>query len=141
MIREAYISDDEELAKLMTILGYPSDSEAMKVRLKRIVNDPYYQTFVFEKDKKLLGMIGMTYSLAYHTSDTHVRVIAFVVDEHAQGKGIGRSLMGKAEEWTLSKGANRITLNSGNRSERDSAHSVYHRLGFEGKATGFYKDL
>ncbi|MFC7061877.1 GNAT family N-acetyltransferase [Halobacillus seohaensis] len=141
MIREVDVHDAEPLSFLMGELGYPTNRRDMKVRLQTILADDSYQTYVYQEEKRLLGMIGMSYSLAYHTTGTHVRVISFVVEESSQGKGIGRLLMEKAEDWARMKKANRLILNSGNRKERKGAHSVYEKLGFEGKATGFYKDI
>ncbi|MFG6149795.1 GNAT family N-acetyltransferase [Halobacillus sp. B23F22_1] len=141
MIREAKLRDSAQLADLMGTLGYPADCQSMRKRLTNIFADSHYQTYVFEEDGELMGMIGMMHSMAYHTGDTHVRVIAFVVEGAAQGKGIGRLLMNQTEEWAKQKEAARITLNSGNRLERNKAHSVYEHLGFEGKATGYYKNI
>ncbi|WP_245807760.1 GNAT family N-acetyltransferase [Halobacillus massiliensis] len=140
-VRAAEASDTEGLAQLMTFLGYPVSAQEMEQRLPGLLNDPIYQTYVYEEDGHLAGMIGMMYSLAYHTDDSHIRIIAFVVDSAYRGQGIGRALMNKAEKWGQKKKATRLTLNSGNRGDRQQAHSVYHHLGFEGKATGFYKQL
>ncbi|WP_101846168.1 GNAT family N-acetyltransferase [Halobacillus sp. Marseille-P3879] len=141
MIREAVINDSDQMTRLMNTLGYPTSSTSLERRLEAIIPDGIYQTYVYEQQGMLEGMIGMMHCKAYHTEDTHVRVIAFVVEQHAQGQGIGRRLMDKAEQWARKRGANRITLNSGNREERNQAHSIYEHLGFIGKATGFYKEI
>ncbi|RDY71856.1 GNAT family N-acetyltransferase [Halobacillus trueperi] len=141
MIRSVKLEDAEGFVPLMDALGYPSSKEQIKNRLQSILPQEHYQTFVYEANDELLGMIGMTFSEAYHTDDPHVRIIAFVVRETEQGKGIGKMLMEKAGEWALTKGAKTIMLNSGNRAERKKAHEIYHSFGFEGRATGFYKRL
>ncbi|MBN9655721.1 GNAT family N-acetyltransferase [Halobacillus sp. GSS1] len=141
MIQSVKLEDAEGLVPLMDALGYPSSKEQMKYRLESILFKEHYQTFVYEANGELLGMIGLTFNEAYHTDDPHVRIIAFVVCETAQGKGIGRMLMEKADEWAITKGAKTIMLNSGNRAERKKAHDVYHSFGFKGRATGFYKPL
>ena len=38
-------------------------------------------------------------------------------------------------------GCKAITLNSGNRTERDNAHKFYKRNGFDNKSSGFSKNL
>ncbi|MGR9047197.1 GNAT family N-acetyltransferase [Halobacillus faecis] len=141
MIRSAKLEDAYGMVPLMDALGYPSSEKQMKNRLQRIISQKQYQTYVYEENGELLGMIGMIFSEAYHTDESHVRVIAFVVLETEQGKGIGRLLMEKAGEWAVTNGAKTIMLNSGNRSERKKAHEIYHSIGFEGRATGFYKRL
>ncbi|WP_394219684.1 GNAT family N-acetyltransferase [Halobacillus trueperi] len=141
MIRSVKLEDAEGFVPLMDALGYPSSKEAMENRLQNILSQKHYQTFVYEANDQLLGMIGMTFCEAYHTDDPHVRVIAFVVHESEQGKGLGKILMQKAVEWAINQGAKSIMLNSGNRAEREKAHEIYHSFGFEGRATGFYRRL
>ncbi|WP_226584970.1 GNAT family N-acetyltransferase [Halobacillus litoralis] len=141
MIRTIGYEDAAAIVPLMEELGYPTTKEQMKFRLEGILNRSEYQTFVWEHDDYLKGMIGMTLSYAYHSDDLHVRVIAFVVKEEYQGEGIGRSLMDAAEKWGRDKRAKMIMLNSGNRDERQTAHQIYRHYGFQGKATGFYKSL
>ncbi|ARI78356.1 GNAT family N-acetyltransferase [Halobacillus mangrovi] len=141
MIREAKLKDAKDLSSLMNTLGYPSSEEEMSHRMKRILSKNDYMTYVYEEHGVCAGMIGMTYSVAYHTDEPHVRVISFVVDESKQGRGIGRSLMEKAEVWAKSRNAKTIMLNSGNRKERRDTHEIYKHYGFNSRATGFYKSL
>lgn len=141
MIREAKVEDARDLVPLMEDLGYPTSEKQMENRMKKIVEKNDFQTFVWEGKGGLKGMIGMSYSEAYHTDDSHVRIIAFVVKTSEQGNGIGRRLMGKAEQWAEETGAKTIMLNSGNREERQDTHDIYRHFGYEGKATGFYKTL
>lgn len=141
MIRYAKVGDAEQMAHLMHDLGYPSTTNQMKDRLQTIGKKEDYQTFVWEEDEELLGMVGVIFNVAYHTDDPHGRVIAFVVREDRQGNGIGRKLMEEAESWGKEKGAKIMMLNSGNREERAKTHAIYQYYGFIGKATGFYKNL
>lgn len=141
MIRHAEIEDTPFLSNLMNTLGYPTSNKAMHKRMKTILAHQDYQTFVYQHQNRVVGMIGMSYSSAYHSDKAHVRVIAFVVEESIQGKGIGQKLMAAAERWATAQGAVTLILNSGNRAERNKAHQIYESLGFEGKATGFYKKL
>jgi len=61
------------------------------------------------------------------------------VDTHYRKQGIEEKLMVEVEKWAGKQGANKIVLNSGNRTERKDAHHFYTKRGFDGKATGFYK--
>jgi GNAT superfamily N-acetyltransferase len=141
MIREAEKKDAADLSRLMNTLGYPSTEEEMSKRMHIILQQENYMTYVYEEESVCTGMIGMTYSVAYHTDDPHVRVIAFVVDESKQGVGIGRALMEQAESWAKFRNAKTLMLNSGNRSERENTHEIYKHYGFTGSATGFYKKI
>ncbi|UOQ43826.1 GNAT family N-acetyltransferase [Halobacillus salinarum] len=141
MIRQAVAADSQKLQPLLNTLGYPASLVSIKERMERIVQHSDYMTFVFEEREELLGMVGMSFSLAYHKDEPHVRIIAFVVLENAQGKGIGRKLMKQAEAWARQKGAGTLMLNSGNRKEREETHNIYRHMGFAGTATGFYKNI
>ncbi|MFN7249870.1 MAG: GNAT family N-acetyltransferase [Anaerobacillus sp.] len=141
MIREARKLDIVGLAELMGELGYPTDINEMEYRMSNILSNNTYQTFVYEEDEKLLGMIGMILCYRFEKSESYIRVVAFVVNSELRGKGIGTKLLEAAENWAKNQGANMISLNSGNRTERNDAHQYYIRRGFEGKATGFYKQI
>ncbi|MHA6252777.1 GNAT family N-acetyltransferase [Oceanobacillus sp. CAU 1775] len=141
MIRKAVQKDISQLAVLMGELGYPTTTEEMEHRFSKINSSSYYNTLVAEKEGVLVGMIGMILGYHYEKNENYVRIVAFVVDSNHRKQGIGEKLIGKAEEWAREHGANRLVLNSGNRSERDDSHQYYVRRGFEGSATGFYKAL
>ncbi|MCM3619792.1 GNAT family N-acetyltransferase [Sutcliffiella horikoshii] len=141
MIREATKQDIAGLAQLMGELGYPTDINEMEYRLSNILSNNAYQTYVYEENEKLLGMIGMILCYRFEKCESYIRVVAFVVNSELRGKGIGSMLLEEAEKWAKKQGAKMVTLNSGNRIERNDAHQYYIRRGFEGKATGFYKQL
>ncbi|WP_028784906.1 GNAT family N-acetyltransferase [Thalassobacillus devorans] len=139
MIRVAELEDAEELARLVTVLGYPSTKREMAVRFAKIKMKTDYQTYVYEEDGNLLGMIGMVHGFRYEGNESYIRVVAVVVDEQHRGRGIGKRLFELAEQWGKAKGAVSMILNSGNRSERAETHSVYEQWGFIKKSTGFVK--
>lgn len=141
MIRDATPWDYKELATLMNELGYPTTDGEMKLRLSNIQLNPYYRTLVFEEKKLILGMVGMMLGFRYEKNESYIRILVLVVKKEYRDQGIGTKLLLEAEEWAKDKGANMITLNSGNRAERVNAHQFYLSKGFEGKATGFYKVL
>lgn len=141
MIRDAKDNDVNGLAILMNELGYPTTTNQMKQRLSNIIINPFYRTFVYERDKQIVGMIGMILGFRYEKDESYIRIVAFVVNSKYRGQGIGTLLLSEAEKWARSNGAKMITLNSGDRSERFNAHNFYLSNGFEGKAIGFYKVL
>lgn len=141
MIRKAIQRDVNQLAVLMGELGYPTTTEEMESRFSRIDSNPLYNTQVVERNGVIVGMIGMMLGFHYEKNDNYVRIVALVVDSEYRKQGVGEKLIEKAEEWAKVQGANKIALNSGNRSDRDDAHHFYIRRGFEGSATGFYKVL
>lgn len=50
-------------------------------------------------------------------------------------------LLNESEMLATQLGCKAITLNSGNRTERDNAHKFYKRNGFENKSSGFAKSI
>ncbi|WP_341457168.1 GNAT family N-acetyltransferase [Oceanobacillus zhaokaii] len=141
MIRKAKENDISQLAVLMGELGYPTTKEEMEQRFSKIHLNPLYNTQVAENDGVIVGMIGMTLGFHYEKNGNYVRIVALVVGSEYRRQGIGAALILAAEEWAKERGANRLVLNSGNRNERNEAHNFYTNRGFEGKATGFYKQL
>ncbi|TFB21848.1 GNAT family N-acetyltransferase [Filobacillus milosensis] len=141
MIREATKEDVKALTLLMSELGYPTTEEKMTIRFKRIKSQSNYQTYVYEKDSRLVGMVGMFEAIRYESDDSYIRIVTMVVDSKFRGLGIGKELLIAAERWALERGASMISLNSGNREERQQAHEFYRHQGFKGTATGFYKKI
>ena len=84
-------------------------------------------------------MVGLQKSYNYEKTGIHVLIVALVVQSDFRGKGIGKHLLAEAEHWAKNQGAVSISLNSGNRTEREAAHLFYQRFGFTPKSTGFVK--
>ncbi|MFG6117085.1 GNAT family N-acetyltransferase [Halobacillus sp. MO56] len=141
MIRKAELEDAKDLARLVTVLGYPTTKQEMAVRFAKIKMKTDYQTYVYEENERLLGMIGMVHGIRYEGNDSYIRVVAVVVEEQHRGRGIGKQLFQQAEKWGKANGAASLILNSGNRPERAETHRVYEHMGFVKKSTGFAKTL
>jgi|SRR5699024_3333305 len=113
----------------------------MQSRFSKISSNSLYNTQIAEENGVIVGMVGMMLGFHYEKNENYIRIVALVVDSEYRKQGIGERLIEKMEEWAKEQGANKIVLNSGNRSERNDAHHFYVRRGFEGSATGFYKVL
>jgi len=64
----------------------------------------------------------------FHVAGQLVRLTALAVRADAQGRGVGRSLVSAAEEWSWQQGARRIEVTSGD--HRPSAHAFYATVGY-----------
>lgn len=113
----------------------------MKARFKNISSDSSYCTLLAEIKGKVVGMVGLQKSYIYEKTGINVRIVAMVVQSDFRGNGIGKRLLSEAENWAMNQGAVSISLNSGNRSEREAAHLFYERFGFSPKSTGFIKNI
>ncbi len=59
MVREASREDLEDLARLMTELGYPSSTEDMSQRFEEISTDPSHCVLVAEQRGLVLGTVRL----------------------------------------------------------------------------------
>ena len=132
-IRPAKLSDAPELAALMCELGYETASDEMSVRLKSILRDAHYRTFVAKIGKELCGMIGTLTHMSHEHNDLSGKIIALVVSKKQRRSGIGRALIAAAERDFAKRNVTRLTLTT--RFERDEAHRFYEALGYP--RTGF----
>ena len=64
-IRDAELNDASELAVLMCELGYETKRTEMETRLKLILSNPAYKTFVATMDGCVCGMIGTLTNPSY----------------------------------------------------------------------------
>ncbi|MDN4608685.1 GNAT family N-acetyltransferase [Sporosarcina highlanderae] len=140
-IREIEPKDYTDLVELMSELGYPTTLEDLTKRLELLGKHVDYEALVAVKNNQVIGFAGMCKVLAFEFTGIYVRIIAFVVSSNQRKQGIGTKLLKACEEWAIQEGAVAITLNSGNRAERQTAHIFYTSNGYVGKSTGFSKKM
>lgn len=140
-IRAIQPKDIIDLVELMSELGYPTTLEELKERLGLLRKHDDYEVLVAVKNNQVIGFAGLCKGLAFEFTGVYVRIIAFVVSSKQRKQGIGTMLIKACEEWAIQQGAVAITLNSGNRKERQTAHAFYIGNGYVGKSTGFSKKI
>jgi ribosomal protein S18 acetylase RimI-like enzyme len=139
LIRDAELNDAPELAVLMCELGYETKRTEMEARLKLILSNPAYKTFVAIMDGCVCGMIGTVTYPSYEHNDPGGRIVALVTLSAARRRGIGRALMATAEKDFTQRGITRVALNT--RLTRKEAHTFYQSLGYERNGWRFVKQL
>jgi ribosomal protein S18 acetylase RimI-like enzyme len=132
-IRDAKLSDAPVLAALMCELGYETNSSEMRQRLKSILSDARYRTFIADIDGQVCGMVGMLTHASHEYNDLSGKIIALVVSKKQRRNGIGRTLIAAAEEDFARRSVTRVTLTT--RFERRGADQFYEALGYS--KTGF----
>ncbi len=137
LIRYATGADLADLTSLMSELGYEANESEVTSRLSKLSSNPDYHTLVAVMDNQVVGLLGLHIGLAYEFNDCYGRVICLVVNHQYRKNGIGQQLMARAREIVIGEGGSTITLNSGNRTEREDAHKFYLKHGFTAKSTGF----
>jgi len=139
IIRDANLSDASELAVLMCELGYETKPTEMETRLKSVLSNPAYKTFVAVLDGRLCGMIGTFAYPSYEHNDPGGRILALVTSSAARRRGIGRALVATAEKDFAQRGVGRVALDT--RLTREDAHKFYESLGYERNGWRFVKQL
>ena len=137
-IRTADEGDAAVLAELMGMLGYPTTSEAMAGRLRRIAGREDYATFVAAAPD-VIGLVSVMTGWGLNQDAPYARIIALVVDERRRGCGAGAALVRAAEAWAREAGAGSIHLTTAN--HRKGAHAFYRRLGYDDTGRRFYRSL
>jgi GNAT superfamily N-acetyltransferase len=138
-IRDAKPGDASSLAVLMSQLGYKTKHIEMETRLKSILCNPAYRTFVAIMDGHVCGMIGTFTYASYEHNEASGRILAMVTLDAARRRGIGRALMKVAEENFAQRRIRRIALDT--RLTREAAHKFYESLGYERNGWRFVKQL
>ena len=138
-IRDAELNDAPELAVLMCELGYETKRTEMETRLKLILSNPGYKTFVATMDGCICGMIGTLTYPSYEHNDASGRILALVTASTARRRGIGRALIATVEKDFAQRGIRRVSLDT--RLAREDAHTFYESLGYERSGWRFVKQL
>ena len=138
-IRDARLSDAPQLAALMCKLGYETTSAEMRQRLKSILTDARFRTFVGEMDNTVCGMIGTLTHASHEHNDFSGKIIALVVSKKQRRSGVGRALIAAAEKDFAKQKATRVSLTT--RFTREEAHRFYEALGYSRTGFRFAKSL
>src|SRR5436309_1731145 len=118
---------------LMCELGYETTSAEMRQRLKPILRDARFCTFVAEIDNTVCGVIGTLTHPSYEHNNPPGKIIALVVSKKQRRRGIGRALIAAAEQDFAKRKVTRVSLTT--RFTREVAHQFYEALGYS--RTGF----
>lgn len=126
-VRAARLSDAEGIAHLTEQLGYEVDGPAVGARLSRILARSDQRFLVAELDGRLVGWV---HAIVWEFVETAAFVVigGLVVDRSLRRKGIGRTLLSKAEEWAVEQGCSVVRLWSS--VVRAEAHRFYEQLGY-----------
>ena len=126
-VRIARASDADGIARLTMQLGYEVDAPTVSARLSRILARQDQRFMVAELDDRLVGWV---HAIVWEFVETGPFVIlgGLVVDRSLRRKGIGRTLVIKAEEWAVEQGCSVVRLWSS--VARTEAHRFYEQLGY-----------
>ncbi len=138
-LRIAMVADADDVARLLSDLGYPCDVPEAAERIHAIAGNDRQALVVARRDGAVVGLIALDFMYYLPLGTTTCRVTALVVTPTAQGLGIGRALLKEAERRARVGGAARIELTSG--AQRTEAHAFYRACGYKDSSVRFVKLL
>jgi ribosomal protein S18 acetylase RimI-like enzyme len=100
---------------------------------------PDRDLFVAEIDGARAGCLLMWTLEDYFAHLRHAHVSVLAVTRDAEGRGVGRALMERAERWARDRGYRRITLNVFDSNHR--ARALYERTGYQSETRRYVKEL
>jgi GNAT superfamily N-acetyltransferase len=138
-LRSASLMDADDVAALLTELGYPCERVEALERISAIIDNDRQVLVLARLSGAVCGLMALDF-MYYLPLGTHTcRVTALVVTPEAQGRGLGRQLLREAERRARTGGAARIELASG--SQRTDAHAFYKACGYSDGTVRFIKRL
>jgi len=127
-LRPATEADAEAIARLSTELGYPAEDEAIRQRLRAILESGNDKVFVaLDSSGAVAGWLQAHASHALE-SGFRVEIVGLIVSSRTRRTGVGRELVAEAERWAGSLGAQVVVVRSN--VQRNESHSFYPALGF-----------
>lgn len=121
-------------------LGYDVPFEVAHMQMRKIMDDPTQQIYVYESDRKVVGYIhACIYNLLY--AEPLVNILGIAVSKAYQHHGIGGLLLLMVEDWACGNNIVGVQLNTG--TKREIAHKFYEAWGYECRKEQlhFYKQL
>jgi GNAT superfamily N-acetyltransferase len=138
-LRSASLIDADDVAALLSELGYPCDTADAAQRISAILGNDRQALVVARCEGVVCGLIALDFMYYLPLDTTTCRITALVVTPQAQGRGLGRQLLREAERRARAADAARIELTSG--SQRTDAHAFYKACGYSDGTVRFVKRL
>lgn len=138
-LRSASLMDADDVALLLSTLGYPCEREDASERIHAIIANDRQALVLARFDGAVCGLIALDFMYYLPLGTTTCRITAMVVTPEAQGRGLGRQLLREAERRARVGGAARLEITSG--SQRSDAHAFYRACGYSDGTLRFVKHL
>lgn len=127
-VRLVRAGDAGRIAALSHQLGYPASREEVQRRLDQVEGEERHAVYVAQlPDGNVVGWVHV-YVCYLLEADPYAEIGGLVVDEACHGRGIGRLLMQRVEEWARGQGCRTVCVRSN--VVREGAHAFYKRLGY-----------
>ena len=136
-VREAKPKDSDEVAALITALGYEVSAADIRKRIGRMrkAGEPA----LVADNGRILGCVTWHVTPVLHRPRPVGRVTMIVVAEEARSKGVGTLLVEAVTARLKDEGCGMVEVTSN--TKRLRAHNFYNSLGFERTSYRFAKPL
>ena len=138
-LRNAVPADADDVAHLLSELGYPCDIADASERISAILANDRQALVLARRNGAVCGLVALDFMYYLPLGTTTCRVTALVVSDDARGHGVGRALLRDAERRARAGGAARLEVTSAG--HRTEAHAFYRACGFTDGAVRFVKSL
>jgi GNAT superfamily N-acetyltransferase len=106
-------------------------------KLRRVALSECDDAFVAVEGGRVVGCISVHVHELFQAAGRLGRITALVVDRRAQGKGVGRALVERADDYFKASGCIRAEVTSGD--HRADAHRFYIANGYAAAERRFVK--
>lgn len=138
-IRQAQRGDEEALARLLGVLGYPMAAASVSASLEAY-GGPCSRVWVAVCEELVAGFLSFHAIPLFHEPGMLGRITAMAIDPAFQRRGVGRALVAAAEAFAVECACLRMEVTSGDRRAAD-AHVFYQMLGYQSDCRRFLKRL
>ena len=131
MFREINTADTLEVAEICkAALGYDVDVENVKEQIEKLTNDKKQHIIIGYEDENTRKIIGFVHAQMYESfySNLGLNILGLAVNPDFQGRGIGKKLMKRLEQYAVENSISFIRLNSA--MKREDAHNFYEYIGY-----------
>ena len=140
MIRRAFNEDIEEIYRMIcTLENTVLDHDAFELILRNELSSDEYRIFLYEEDRKIIGIAEMRMTLQLHHSAKVAEIMSLFVYEEYRNRNIGRQLFDMCRQSAADAGCVLLELNSS--TWRTDAHRFYERAGMRKDHYNFTMDL
>ena len=128
-VRRAVDSDAPKIAELLGELGYSTHPSFVLERLQLLGARPDDAVFVAEFAEDVIGVVSVHVFAGFHADVWIGRITSLVVGAHQRRKGVGKLLLGTAEEFAYQRRCGTVEVTSGGTHE--PAPQFYESSGYE----------
>jgi len=121
------LGDELRVSNLITELGYFATPHEVRQRFESLDPERHANLVAENSQGWVVAWIHVTVKESM-VSPATAEVAALVVNDACRGFGIGRRLVGAAQEWAQQRGLKTLRVSSN--VLREDSHGFYQRLGF-----------